>query len=690
MAKSLLLELGCEELPARFIAPALAQLVEAVTKGLEQERIEFGTLREFATPRRLAVLIDDVSVNQRDLIQERRGPSKEIAFDAEGNPTKAAMGFARGAGVSPQDLIVKQTEQGEYVYAVIQEPGGSSLDVLPQVLAEALSQLSFPKSMRWGSGDTRFARPVRWIAALFGETVVDFTFAGVKSGRTTRGHRVLSEWELTIATAQEYPAVMERGFVVADLATRKEMIRSQVEEVAAKAGGVAVIDPDLLHEVTCLVEYPTALVGQFDPSFLEIPPEVLITSMQAHQRYFPVIDGDHQLLPLFIAIRNGGSEYLETVKQGNEKVLSARLSDARFFYHEDQAQALADKIEALKAVVFQERLGTIYDKTQRIRQLSQRLASHLGWDQDQSTIDRTALLCKADLVTNMVNEFPELQGVMGREYAKLSGEGEDVATGIFEHYLPRFAGDDLPGSKTGTVVGLADRMDTIVGSFAVGMIPTGSQDPYGLRRRTLAVLQIVLDQKLEISINQLIDWSMAAYGELVTNPEEVRQEVHDFFDQRFRGVLLEMGFRYDLVDAVMAVASDDPCDCLQRLEVLRSTADSESFTRLLTGFHRAANLVDKQGVPSISLTDSVLTEAAEKQLFAALEAREEPLQNLLQARDYRGVEEMLAELQEPIDRFFDEVMVMVEDETQRNIRLALLGKVVAMMTQMADLRKVVQ
>ncbi len=690
MPKSLLLELGCEELPAGFVAPAAAQLAAAVVQGLEAGRISYGSVKEFGTPRRLAVLVTDVADSQHDLQQERRGPSREIAFDAQGNPTKAAVGFARGAGIAPEQLVVRQTEQGEYVYAVISEGGRPSQEVLPELLAQAVSKLSFPKSMRWGSNDARFARPLRWIVALLGRDILSFEAAGIASGRTSRGHRVLAQTDLEIRGADDYLAVMEAGFVVADLQRRQEMIKQQVEQVADDAGGKAVVDPELLEEVTCLVEYPTALCGRFDASFLEIPQEALVTSMQEHQRYFPVTDKQGQLMPLFVTVRNGGAEYLDTVREGNEKVLSARLSDAKFFYTEDKKKPLSDNIDVLKSIVFQERLGTVFQKTERIRRVAGSLAKHLHWDDWAVDVDRTAVLCKADLVSHMVYEFPELQGVMGREYAKLNGESEMVAEGIFEHYLPRFAGDQVPKQRTGIAVGLADRIDTIVGCFAIGLIPTGSQDPYGLRRRTLGIIQTILTRHLPVRVDELIRWSIEAYGSLVESPAETAEAVHEFFDHRFKGVLSDQGFRYDLVDAVMAVERDDLEDVQIRLQALQQGAESENFARLLAGFQRAANLVDKQSTPEVDLTMAVFTEPAEKQLFDAYLKREELISELLGRREYTAVMELLAQLQDPIDQFFADVMVMAEDPQQRSVRLALLGRVVEMMTQMADLRKVAQ
>lgn len=690
MVKSLLLELGTEELPARFVVPAIEQLEQAVTEGLTSARIQYADVRRYATPRRLAVLVEGVAESQQDLEQERKGPSRQIAFDAEGNPTKAALGFARGAGVAPEDLVVRDTGQGEYVFAVIRQKGRPTIEVLPEILEAAILKLSFPKSMRWGSGDMRFARPLRWITALFGDEIVSFTVAGIQSGRTTRGHRVLAQKTLEVAAAHLYPEVMEAGFVIADLQRRKEMIRTQVVEAARSMGGQAVIDPDLLDEVTCLVEYPTALCGHLDPAFLTLPEEVLITSMQEHQKYFPVRGADGKLAPLFVTVRNGGRHHLETVRKGNEKVLSARLSDAKFFYEEDRKTPLANKVEALKTVVFQEQLGTVYQKTERIRQVAAVLADTLGWSDAAGVIDRTALLCKADLVTHMVYEFPELQGIMGREYARLSGEANEVAEGIFEHYLPRYAGDRLAESRPGIAVGVADKIDTIVGCFAIGLVPTGSQDPYGLRRRTLGIIQTILGRKLPVRIDTLIDASIKAYGSLVPSAQETAAAVHDFFDQRLRGVLDEQGFRYDLVDAVLAVERNDLNDVVARLEALQQGVSEEYFSKLLTGFQRAANLVDKQGVRRLDISEDQLAEPAEKWLFEACTAREKEISLLLGARRYQAVMEMLAGLQEPIDRFFDDVMVMVDDEELRNTRLALLYRVVSLMTRLADLRKIAE
>lgn len=694
VAKDLLLELGTEEMPARFLAPAAADLAAALQDGLQQARIDFDSARTYATPRRLAVLISGVAESQRDLEQEKRGPSAQIAFDGDGKPTKAAIGFARGAGVDPSELVIRDTDQGAYVYAVIRQHGKPTAEVLGDVCKAAIGKLGFPKSMRWGSGDMRFARPLRWIVALFGEIVISFTVEDVVSGRMTRGHRFLSSGELAIPTASDYLRVLEAGYVVADMEKRKELIRTQVEEAARSVGGRAVIREDLLDEVSCLVEYPTAVCGSFAASYLDLPEEVLITPMEAHQRYFPVRDESGNLMNRFVAVRNGGTEHLDIVRKGNEKVLSARLADAKFFFDEDRKTSLADRVPGLDKIVFQEQLGTMGEKTKRIRQISAALVKLTKHDSLASVVDRTAYLCKADLLTNMVTEFPELQGVIGRDYAKLSGEPEEVACGIFEHYLPRTAGDQLPKSVAGTLVGIADKIDTIVGCFGIGLVPSGSQDPYGLRRRTLGIIQVILAGKLPLRIGELIRIAIEAYGSRIADPDKTEETVHEFFDQRFRGILLEQGYRYDLVDAVLAVERDDLNDVVMRLDALCESTDASYFTQLMVGFQRAANLLSKQDAEELdrvpeNLQDR-LVEDAEKLLFEALRDREQTVRSYLGESNYSAAMEVLAGLEAPINRFFDEVMVMVEDVEQRTSRLALLKRVVDLMTQVADFRKIVQ
>ena len=479
MAKDLLLEIGTEEVPAHVMPGVLAQLKERAEKAFQENRIAFASVRTLGTPRRMALLVKDLAEKQADVTSENRGPSVKIAFDADGKPTKAAQGFARGQHVAPEDLV----EKDGYVYAVVHETGKETAELLKTLLPELICALSFPNNMRWGSLEFKFIRPIRWLVALFDSEVIPFEVANVTSGRVSRGHRFLSQGDFSIAKADDYEKDCEAQYIIVDPEKRKAMIRAQIEAVAKENGGRAEITDDLLEEVLYLVEYPTALCGRFEEKYLQLPPEAVITPMRDHQRYFPVKDDAGKLLPLFITVRNGGKEYLETVQHGNERVLRARLADAQFFFDEDRKKSLEEHRDKLKTVVFQQGLGTMYEKTERLAQLADFIADEIGADEKaHKHARRAALLSKADLVTGMVTEFTELQGIMGREYAKLDGECEKVAIAIDEHYMPRFAGDAQPQTTAGRIVSTADKIDTIVGTFHLGKIPTGSQDPFALRR----------------------------------------------------------------------------------------------------------------------------------------------------------------------------------------------------------------
>ena len=497
MAKDLLLEIGTEEIPARFMTGALQQLRNVAKSKLTDLRIGYDEIQVVGTPRRLVLVVRGMAETQADMRSENKGPSIKIAFDEHGTPTKAAQGFARGQGVLATELIVKDG----YVYAMVHEIGKTVAELLPEMLTNIIDSLNFPKNMRWADLDRKFVRPIRWLLALFGSTVIPFTVAEITAANLTRGHRFLSKGEFVVASVEEYFATLADQFVMVDQEVRRQVIRDQVEKIAISQGGTATIDEDLLEEVVYLVEYPTALCGRFEAEYLSLPPEAIITPMREHQRYFPVFSNDGKLLPVFITVRNGGAEHLDIVRHGNERVLRARLADAQFFYEEDKKIKLIDRLDKLKTIVFQEGLGTIHDKTLRIEALALKISQAIGGaDKLEPVISRCAKLAKADLVTGMVCEFTELQGIMGQEYALLNGESTEVAQGIFEHYLPRFAGDILPESLVGQVLSIADKLDNIVATFSRGLVPTGSQDPYALRRQALGIVNILIDGKHHVSL----------------------------------------------------------------------------------------------------------------------------------------------------------------------------------------------
>lgn len=687
MSKDLLLEIGTEEIPAHAMPGMLRELAENAEKALDELRLAHGAVRTLGTPRRLALIVEALAEKQADIAEEKRGPSVQVAFDAAGKPTKAAEGFARGQGIKAEDLV---TRDG-YVYALVQEAGESAEKVLEKLLPELICNLSLPNSMRWGDLDFRFIRPLRWLVALYGEAVVPFELARVKSGNTSRGHRFLSTGDFTISDAAHYEEACEKAFVIVDPARRKTLIEAGLVEEAKAHGGTAEITPDLLEEVLYLVEYPTVLSGSFEDKYLALPPDAVITPMRDHQRYFPVKAADGTLLPLFLTVRNGGKEHLETVQHGNERVLRARLADAQFFFDEDRKKSLEEHMEKLKTVVFQEGLGTVYDKSLRLEKLAGRIAdaAHAS-EAEKKAAMRAARLSKADLVTGMVTEFTELQGVMGKEYARLDGEGEAVALAIDEHYMPRFAGDDLPKTREGLFVSLADKMDNIVATFSRGLIPTGSQDPFALRRQALGMVHSIIEAGLTLSLCELVDWTM----DLLNIKDEAAREkmqsnVTDFMRLRLKNVLAEEGVRYDITDAVLGDI-DDMRRVLLAAKALEEQLAAPDMAGAVQAFVRVANLAAKAQDTEVHVDAALFETEEERELMKAYTSAKSAAGSLLEARDYVGAIDDFKDLAEPINAFFDGVMVMADDEALRRNRLALLKGIDNLLREVADFSKIVQ
>lgn len=686
MVKDILLEIGTEEIPAKFMPGALAQLAEVAGTKFDERRIAYGEIQTFGTPRRLTLILRGVAGRQADRRSENKGPSLKVAFDEAGAPTKASLGFARGQGVDVDQLIQKDG----YVYAIVEEAGQPVARLLPELLPEIIQALSFPKSMRWGSLDIRFARPIRWLVALFGGKVVPFTVGDVAAGNTSVGHRFLSKGPVKIDSLDDYFVKMTENHIMVDQNLRRQVIREQVEKLAVQQGGSAVIDEELLEEVVYLVEYPTALCGRFEDQYLALPPEAVITPMREHQRYFPVFAADGKLLPVFITVRNGGQDYIDIVRRGNERVLRARLADARFFFEEDKKIPLAARVEKLKTVVFQEGLGTMYDKTVRLERLAAFIAREAGIAAGElPVVERGAQLAKADLVTGMVCEFTELQGIMGREYAKLAGEPEAAAEAIYEHYLPRFAGDSLPASAAGRAISMADKLDNIVATFSRGLIPTGSQDPFALRRQALGVVNILLEAKYAVSLQSITGAALDLLG--VTDADRRSKligEVQEFFRLRLKNILADEGMRYDLVDAVLAAGNDDIFDTWLRAKALSLEGGTLAMQRAVQALTRAGNLA--KHATGDSADPGLFEVEAEHQLYQALQSARQTIACLRASRDYTGVLKTLAGLADPIDAFFEQVMVMVENLPVRNNRLALLQAITGLSAGIADLSKIVE
>ncbi len=685
MSAELFLELGTEEIPAGFLPVAMADLKRLLAKELKNARISCDDLRTFATPRRLAIAVSGVSSHQERQELNVAGPSVKVAFDSEGNPTKAALGFARSNGVEVAELSRIETDKGEYLHLSKVEEGRPTSELLPEILPRLIGSLTFRKSMRWNDLDIRFARPMHWIVALFDGVVVPFSYGNLESGRFSRGHRFMAPEAFEVQNVEQYLAATENHFVIADPAKRRALIAEGVEQAAKQAGGRLNPDPALLDEVTYLVEYPMAVIGSFEERYLALPRELLITTMREHQRYFTLVDDNGDLLPRFITVSNTKVEDPAVVSRGNERVLRARLADAMFFWDEDRKVSLESRLDALKNVVYQTKLGSSYEKVLRFKQLAPGLARQF----DPAAValtERAALLAKCDLETGMVFEFPELQGVMGREYARLEGEDERVVRAIYEHYLPIQAGGELPVDSVGAFVSIADKIDTICGCFAVGLIPTGTADPYALRRSAIGILNIVLERGYCLSLSSLIQQSIALLESKLNRPAaEVAAEVETFIRQRFFHQLVAQGQPQDVVEAVFSIAFDEPGDALARVEALAAFRSHDDYQQLVIAFKRIGNII-KGGVDEA--IDSTLFEAScETVLFEAAQQAAEKCRKLVAKGNYGDALQTVAALREPVDAFFEGVMVMADDEGVKTNRLALLTSVARLLEQIADFSK---
>lgn len=683
--KELFLEIGCEEIPAGFIPRAMSEMEAIIRRELTNARLSFGEIRTLATPRRLALVVRDIPAMQPDAEITASGPSKKAAFDADGKPTKAAEGFARGQGVDVSALQVITTEKGEYLAVTKLEKGRPARELLQEVLPALIGDIPFKKSMRWGALDVRFARPIHWIVALFDGAVVPFSFGNIESGASSRGHRFMADTTFAVQDFEHYLEQCEKHFVVPDPERRKEIIRAETLRIAAEAGGNLLPDEELLEQVTYLVEYPSGVYGTFSEEFLKVPKEVLITSMRSHQRYFSVVDANGALLPGFITINNTLTDDPSVVVRGNERVLRARLSDARFFFEEDRKVKLDDRVEALKKVVYQQKLGTSFEKMERFRALGEKLAEQLNPQVKGQTV-RAAWLCKADLVSGMVGEFPEVQGVMGREYALLEGEDAAVANAIAEHYLPTQAGGELPASDIGAFVSIADKLDTICGCFAVGLIPTGAADPYALRRATIGIISIILDKQYRLSLFGLINDSLDLLAAKLLRPrDQIADEVLEFFRARFVN-LMAGEFAADAVEAVVAAGFDDLVDVKNRLEALSRFRSEPDFEPLAGAFKRVGNIV-KGGVDA-AVDPQLFQEPAERELYQAFQAMKKSVDSSIATGAWMDALAGVATLRVPVDSFFDKVMVMAEDERVRTNRLALLTEIAGMFRLIADFSRI--
>lgn len=687
-----LLEIGTEEIPAGYISPALDQLQAVATQSLENARLPFEDIRTLATPRRLTLWIKGLATLQPDQVTEVVGPPKRVAYDADGNPTKAALGFANTQGVNIEDLKIVETPRGEYVAADKLEKGQSVHDLLKTEIPEWIQSLNFPKTMRWDN--LRFARPIRWLVALLGDGVVDFQLDTLRSGRQTYGHRSLNpeSVELSSASLEDYIESLQRVNVTVDPETRRQEIENQVAEILKAEGCLTLIDPELLDTVNFLVEHPQAVVGSFSESHLALPTEVLITPMKTQQRYFPMWQSDEKLAAQFITISNGTDGNLDGVRHGNERVLHARLNDAAFFYNEDQKTSLVDKVDRLHNVVFQVKLGSLHDKITRLKALATFIAEQIGVDESvKDNVIRAASLCKADLTTQMVIEFPSLQGIIGKYYAENSGESNAVAVAIEEHYQPIAADAPIPRTDVGIIVALADKIDTIVGYFGIDERPTGSQDPYSLRRHAIGTIRILHERNHRLALTAVIEKAIELYQ--VDFVEDTKTAVLDFIKGRMEVLLQgesympDLTYAPDLIDAVLATDEVDVIDILERAAVLKTFREQPDFDRIYPALNRVLRILPDQ--PPTEIQPNLFQDEAEKQLGKVVDTAEAELSISVQKRDYEELLTQLGELQPVIDQFFDDVMVMAEDNAIRSNRLALLNAIAQKVYPLADLTKLV-
>ena len=679
MAKDLLFEIGAEEIPAGFMPNILGQLKQLAETKLNDAHLPFESIATYGTPRRLALIVKGLADTSAEISERHKGPSASIAYDADGNATKAAIGFARGKGLDVTDLVV---EDG-YIYAETKTAGVPAKDIVTDMLPQLITGLNFPKSMHWGDLDAKFVRPVRWLVALLDEEVIPVEFATVQSGNVTRGHRFLGADEITIKNAASYVDTLKENFVMVDQDARRELISKQLHDIAASKNASIVWDDDLLEEINYLVEWPTALCGGFEESYLALPDAAIITPMKDHQRYFPLIDQDGKLLPMFLTVRNGSDHSIEVVQAGNERVLRARLDDAKFFFNEDRKKPLIDRQDGLTKIVFQEGLGNLADKTERLLKLGRVFGEECGLHEDAAVVlERATELAKTDLTTGMVTEFTELQGVMGKEYALLDGESSEVAEAIFEQYLPRFAGDVLPQTEAGKVLSIIDKVDNIVATFSRGLIPTGSQDPYALRRQTIGILNILLGSEWNISLRPIFKASMELLNVAADKQEELLNQVEEFFTLRLKNIFLDREVPHHVIDLLLSNNELSVADAEGLVNALLANRIDENV-ELVQAYTRMYNLV--KDVEYTGVNSDLLKEDAEKELFEAASKASEASSAAWEAGDYDAVVAVPATLVPAINKFFEDVMVMDKDEAIKANRLQLVRLAYSVMAIIGDI-----
>jgi glycyl-tRNA synthetase beta chain len=689
MSLELLFEIGTEEIPAGYLDNAANELKALTEAALKENRISAGgEILAYYTPRRMTLVCAGLAERQEDYTQEVMGPPKKSAYDQEGNPTKAATGFAAKNGISIEEIQFIDTPKGEYLFVKRMIPGRPSIEVLAEVLPKLISRISWPKSMRWGDVGYPFARPIHWIVALLGGKVVPFEIAGITSGNTTKGHRFMSPKTLEITSFQDYLKKMKENFVVINQEDRRKAIAQAVSDKVKEVAGVEIDDPDLVVTVANLVEYPSAVCGSFDKSFLEIPAPVLITAMKKHQKYFAIEDKDGRLMPNFVAINNTVAKDTSVVTKGHERVLRARLSDASFFFREDRKKPLLDRLNTLKDVIYQAKLGTSFAKVERFSTLAAEIAEAVAPEKKEQAV-LAARLCKCDLVTSMVTEFTELQGVMGREYALLDGHPEEVSSAIYEHYLPAKAGDELPKTVSGAIVSLADRMDTIAGFFAIGLEPTGAADPFALRRHALAIIRIIEDRSWNISLKELISRALDLLGkDLEFDKDKVQASILNFFRDRYKNRMLTSGYDTDLIEAIISAGFDRLSELPSRMDQLKEFIEkSGDFNALALTFKRVSNILKNQEM-GFDVNEAMFKDPTESALWDAFKGIKDSIKGLIAEKKYTDALNMIAGLKRPVDDFFDGVEVLTkESDALRNNRVAILQNIAGLFLGLADFSK---
>lgn len=681
-----LVEIGTEELPPKALKKLSQAFGAGIEAGLTDAELSFGALSLYASPRRLAVRIQELQAKQDDKTVEKKGPAKKAAFDADGNPTKALQGFARGCGAEVSDLVEIDTDKGVWMAFMQEQKGQNAAELLPEIVNQSLAKLPIPKRMRWGASDVEFVRPVHWALMMMDDQVVPATILGHQTSNITRGHRFHAPQAIEIAKPADYiNTLCTQGYVQADFDTRADMIRTQVEAAAKAEGGIAQIDEDLLEEVTALNEWPQAIVGDFDEVFLSVPSEALVSAMKGHQKYFHMLDADGKLMAKFITISNIESSNPASVKSGNERVIRPRLSDAKFFWDQDRKQPLDDFLPRLKTVVFQQQLGTLFDKVERLETLTVKVGKPLG--AESQILERAARLSKCDLMSEMVGEFPELQGIMGRYYAMEQKEDQQVADALDAQYQPRFAGDELPNSAVAQALAIADKLDTITGIYGIGQVPSGDKDPFALRRSALGMLRIIIEKELDLDLMLMIRFALDLHPQ-VNAEDELVADIYDFIVSRLKAYFADQGVTAEQFEAVRSCAPTHPLDFAKRIDAVKAFAQIDGAESLSAANKRIANLLKKvEGEIAETVDTGLFADDAESALFAKLDQLRESVSNLIAAKDYIAAMEQLATIREEVDSFFDSVMVMADDAAVRNNRLALLNQIYQLFMQVADISR---